>query len=176
MLKYSARARVMQILVGKSNSPGSMPKGGHETVEEMVEIEEGELIEKLGLAGDRWFGIESLDLPCGAKEVCDHKRHVSLINQSLEKVLRQAGFQIAIPDLRRNIVVEDFEVERLVGQEFFIGSCLLRGTRECHGCSRVEKLTGVSGLIKALHSRGGIRAEVLKSGRIKKGDFLRCIY
>lgn len=74
--------------------------------------------------------------------------------------------------LRRNIVTRGLRLDRLIGASFHIGeidAVELEGVRPCDPCGYLEELTR-PGLASELRTRGGLRARVLRGGRIAVGD------
>src|ERR671937_507550 len=61
---------------------------------------------------------------------------------------------------------------QLVGRRFWVGEVLCEGTRLCEPCQYLTELTGKP-LLRALVHRGGLRAEIVRGGRIRRGDRLR---
>ena len=111
-----------------------------------------------GLEGDRYF---------------DAKRkpgqQVTLIEREAVTALgRDYGVELAPGDARRNLVIEGVALNHLVGREFTIGDVRLKGIRLCEPCTHLQKLTGAKVLPGLVH-RGGLRAEILKSGELKPG-------
>ncbi|MBI4498858.1 MAG: MOSC domain-containing protein [Chloroflexi bacterium] len=71
--------------------------------------------------------------------------------------------------LRRNIVTRGIRLNDLIGTTFQIGGATLAGVRPCDPCRYLESLTR-PGILKALAFRGGLRARILRAGRIRVGD------
>ena len=98
------------------------------------------------------------------------KRQVTLIQQEhLDAIANILGKEIDAGMLRRNIVVGGINLLALKDQEFQIGSVVLRGTGNCHPCSRMEENLG-SGGYNAVRGHGGLTATVVASGKLKIGD------
>lgn len=89
-----------------------------------------------------------------------------------EVTLVEAEIAIALAiepgQLRRNIATWDLDLVDLVGVRFQIGVTELQGVRPCDPCRHLEELTR-PGLASALAGRGGLRARVLRGGRIAVG-------
>ena len=66
--------------------------------------------------------------------------------------------------MTRGIALND-----LVGRRFRVGDVECEGRRLCDPCSYLEKLTE-PGVLKGLVDRGGLRADILRGGRIAVGD------
>jgi MOSC domain-containing protein YiiM len=80
-----------------------------------------------------------------------------------------AALQIEAGYLRRNLVTQDIDLAALIGVSFQIGEAELLGVRPCDPCRHLEELTR-SGVAVALAGRGGLRAKVLRGGRVALGD------
>ena len=62
-------------------------------------------------------------------------------------------------------------LNHLVGRTFRVGDVLLRGCRLAEPCSYLASLTR-PGVSRALVHRGGLRADVLRSGTLRVGDVI----
>ncbi len=132
--------------------------------EEVKVIEEVEVIENKGLAGDHYKGKS------------DSKRHVTLIQaEHLAAVASMLGKETINPALtRRNIVVKGINLLALQGRQFQIGEAILETTGLCHPCSQMEKKLGEGGY-NAMRGHGGITTRVVKGGKIRLGDEVKMI-
>ena len=72
-------------------------------------------------------------------------------------------------EMRRNLVTRGVELNDLVGRRFRVGEVELIGRRPCEPCSHLQKITR-QGILRAFIHRGGLRADVLATGRIAIGD------
>jgi MOSC domain-containing protein YiiM len=100
----------------------------------------------------------------------DESRQVTLIEtEALEALQRDYGLELSPPESRRNIATRGVALNHLVGREFRLGQAVLKGIRLCEPCGHLERLAGKKVRDGLIH-RGGLRAEVLKSGRIRLGD------
>jgi MOSC domain-containing protein YiiM len=122
-------------------------------------VEEVEVIENKGLAGDHYKGK------------ADSKRQVTLMQaEHLDAVASMLGRASVSPVLtRRNIVVKGINLLALQGKKFQIGEVVLETTGLCHPCARMEKNLGEGGY-NAMRGHGGITARVVKGGKIGLGD------
>jgi len=78
-----------------------------------------------------------------------------------------------VPDEhRRNVVTRGIELNRLVRQEFTIGEIRCRGMRLCEPCTVVQRYAGRPVLRELVH-RGGLRADILADGTMRRGDTVR---
>lgn len=122
-------------------------------------------IRDVGLEGDRYASSEGTwsHWPGGG-------RQVTLIEEEILNALEQS-LGITGAQTRRNIVTQGVALNDLVGIEFTLGDVLMRGVRLCEPCAHLEKLT-VPGVVTALDNRGGLRADIIRGGRISVGDKL----
>ena len=134
----------------------------------MKSLREVQAVVGKGLEGDRYaakLGTYSNDPGSG--------RDVTLIEIEAIEALRR-DYQITLDAglTRRNIVTRHVCLNHLVGQEFSVGSVVLRGSRLCEPCAHMEKLTA-KGALRGLIHRGGLRAEIVKGGMIRVGDIVK---
>lgn len=130
---------------------------------DLIEVEKVNANTENGLEGDHYSGS-------------DGKRHVTLIQKehldAVSSILKMN--KIAPSILRRNIVVSGINLQALKEQKFAIGEAILETTGMCHPCSRMEQNLGEGGY-NAMRGHGGITARVVKTGQIKKDDFVRLV-
>jgi MOSC domain-containing protein YiiM len=130
-------------------------------------LREIEAVEGKGLEGDRYFAGTGT---YSAKQGGD--RNVTLIEaEAVEALDREYGVRMDPGETRRNIVTRGAALNHLVGWDFRVGDAVLRGIRLCEPCAHMEALSGKKARPGLVH-RGGLRACVLKSGRIRVGDHL----
>lgn len=114
-----------------------------------------------GLEGDRYrhaLGSFNREAP--------GTRQVTLINGLFFK---DSGFEYH--ESRRNIVTLGVELMDLIGKEFEIGGARMRGVKYCDPCLRPSALVKKKIAFRdVFHDRGGLVAEILKSGRIDNGS------
>lgn len=70
---------------------------------------------------------------------------------------------------RRNVETRGVDLDALVGQPFRVGEVELRGERPCEPCRYLDGVTGQRAR-SALQGRGGLRATVVRGGRLHVGD------
>jgi MOSC domain-containing protein YiiM len=131
----------------------------------MQTVERAMMVSGRGIRGDRYYyerGTWSKHPGSG--------RQVTLIeNEALETLQREHRITIGPALARRNIVTIGIALNHLVGREFRIGEIRLRGMRLCDPCAHLEKLS-VSGALRALVHRGGLRADILSDGVVRAGE------
>lgn len=113
-----------------------------------------------GLEGDRYFGGIGTwsDYPVAAG------RDLTLVEAEM---LEEVGLDAA--EARRNVVTRGVALGAFIGKRFRVGEVECYGDRICEPCSHLEQLTR-PGVLKALHHRGGLRADITRSGEIAVGD------
>ena len=119
------------------------------------EIPEVNLIEGWGLEGDahggRWH------------------RQVSLLSYDKITEFRNRGADVDFGALGESIIVEGIDFSKLpVGSRFLVGDVVLELTqigKECHSHCQIYQTMG-----DCIMPREGVFAEVVRGGRIKKGD------
>jgi hypothetical protein len=114
-----------------------------------------------GLEGDRYAargGTFSLNSAPGSGH------EVTLVDAA---ALWEAG--VSAGEARRNIVTSGIDLDDLIGARFTVGGAELAGRRRCEPCAHLQRLTRPE-VLRALVHRGGLRADVLRSGPIAVGD------
>jgi MOSC domain-containing protein YiiM len=118
-----------------------------------------------GLEGDRYFSGAGF---YSNKPGPD--RELTLIElETIEALRRDHAIALDLGEARRNVVTEGVPLNHLVGREFAVGSVIARGIRLCEPCAHLVEVTG-RGLLGPLVHRGGLRAQIARSGRICAGD------
>lgn len=85
-----------------------------------------------------------------------------------------ASCRLGAAEARRNLLTRGVDLNALVGREFRIGGARLRGQRLCDPCRHLEVLTRPD-VAAQLTGRGGLRADVLVGGLIRRGDVLEIL-
>ena len=81
--------------------------------------------------------------------------------------------KIPYKNFRRNIVTEGIRLNKLVNKEIVIGSVKIKVHDLCEPCKYLQDLLGQKDLVKNLVHKGGIRCEILTSGKISIGDIIK---
>ncbi len=134
--------------------------------EKMVSVREVRAIAGEGLEGDRYFEkIGTYSNNTGPD------RQITLIeHESVEALRRDLNIELDPIQTRRNIVTHGVPLNHLVGKQFKLGQdVVLRGIRLCEPCEHLESLT-LKGVRGGLVHRGGLRAEIIKGGKLKVND------
>jgi MOSC domain-containing protein YiiM len=126
-----------------------------------------EAIAGVGLDGDRYAA------GLGHYDDARVSRDLTLVeSEAIEALTREHGIELAPGETRRNITTRGIALNDLLGRRFFVGEVLCQGTRLCEPCQYLADLTGKP-LLRALVHRGGLRADILDGGEIRRGDTVR---
>ena len=100
-------------------------------------------------------------------------RDLTLIEaEAIEALPRDQGIELVAGETRRNLTTRGIGLNELVGRYFWVGDVLCAGMRLCEPCQYLANLTGKP-LVRALVHRGGLRADILRGGVIRRGDSVR---
>jgi hypothetical protein len=121
-----------------------------------------------GLEGDRYFSGEGTfyqERKIG--------QDVTLIEaEAIEGLASEEAIELSPGQARRNVVTRGVALNDLLGRRFSLGEAVCVGRRLCDPCQYLEQLTK-PGVLKGLANRGGLRADVVKTGSIEVGSEVR---
>jgi MOSC domain-containing protein YiiM len=107
-----------------------------------------------GLTGDRYNG----------------RGDITLIEaEALEGLREDTGIELSPAEVRRQILVRGIRLNDLVGKRFRVGEMEAVGAEWCEPCNHIQSLT-YPGVLKGLVHRGGLRADIVRPGRVAVGD------
>ena len=133
-----------------------------------ADVEPREAVEAVagrGLRGDRYFEDRGT-FSGGASD----GRDLTLVEaEAVEAIEREAGVHLEPGAHRRNVTTRGVALNHLVGERFRVGEAVCEGVRLCEPCDHLESLSE-PGVREALVHRGGLRADVVESGRVAVGD------
>ena len=129
----------------------------------MIGISSIEAIAKKGLVNDRHF-----------KESNNAQCQVTLIeSENINYYNKKFRTSIAYIDFRRNIITRGIKLNELVGKEFLIGEVKVKAHDLCRPCKYLQQTLKQDNIIKEFLLKGGLRCEILTSGKISIGDTLK---
>jgi MOSC domain-containing protein YiiM len=135
----------------------------------MKAVSTAEAVEGRGLLGDRYErGAGTFSNPSGGGY------DLTLVEAEALEELSAKGVDLSPIEARRNIVVRGIALDDLIGRRFRVGEVECFGQRRCEPCSHLERLTR-PGVLRGLVHRGGLRADILSSGRIRTGDSVEAL-
>jgi len=134
----------------------------HELEGECRPVEDVEALAGQGLRGDRYCA----DAPREQGE----GRDITLIQaEALEGLHEEHGIELSGAESRRNVLTRGIDLNALVGRRFTVGEAECVGIELCEPCNHLQKMTQ-PGVLRGLVHRGGLRADVVRDGRIAVGD------
>ena len=102
------------------------------------------------------------------------KRQVTLIEiENINHFNNISNTNIHPVDFRRNIITENVRLNELVGKEFFVGNIKLKGHDLCRPCKYLQDKLKQNNFVKEFLHTGGLRCEILTSGKINVGDIIK---
>ena len=134
----------------------------HERLPEPVEAVEA--VPGSGLRGDRYFAQAG-----GHAEGKD----ITLIEaEAIEGFRADTGLELTAAEMRRQVLTRGVGLNDLVGKRFRVGEVECVGRILCEPCNHIQSLTR-PGVLRGMVHRGGLRADMLRGGRIEVGDATR---
>jgi MOSC domain-containing protein YiiM len=107
-----------------------------------------------GVRGDRYFGARNLTL---------------IEAEALEGLLEDTGIELSAAESRRQVLTRGVRLNDLAGKRFSVGEVECIGEEWCEPCNHLQRLTR-PGVLRGLVHRAGLRADILRGGRIAVGD------
>jgi MOSC domain-containing protein YiiM len=122
----------------------------------MIEMSEIECVAGRGIRGDRYFDFKG-----------DYKGQITFFSLEVFDELCSAMQIQASPSLaRRNVITHGVDLNELIGQEFELQGIRFFGMEECRPCYWMDRAFA-PGTQEFLKGRGGLRAKILTSGRLR---------
>ena len=130
----------------------------------IVSVNEVEAIKGKGLIGEKHF-----------KEDNKKRSQITLIEiENINHYNKITGTKIPAINFLRNIVTEGIRLNVLVGKEFFIGKVKVKAHDLCRPCKNLQEFLQQENTVKELLYTGGLRCEILSSGKIFIDDQIIC--
>ena len=124
------------------------------------EVNEIEVLSGKGVLGDRHFHEDN-----------NYKGQLTLIEkENIDYYNNKYKTKIPYIDFRRNIVTEGIELNSLIEKEIKIGTIKILPYQLCKPCLHLEQMLNSKNILKEFPIKGGLRCEVLVSGKVKIGD------
>jgi len=139
--------------IGVTNSKGNQIKN----------VNEVEALKGKGLLNDRKF-----------RENNQKQCQITLIEvENINYFNNKSKTNIPPVNFRRNIITENVKLNDLVGKIFFIGNVKLKAHDLCRPCKYLQDKLNQNNFIKEFLYKGGLRCEILTSGKISVGDIIK---
>tara|TARA_B100001146_G_scaffold16937_1_gene13382 strand:- start:216 stop:656 length:441 start_codon:yes stop_codon:yes gene_type:complete len=135
--------------------------GIHESKgDEVRAIDTVEAIKGKGLVNNRHF-----------KENNEKKSQITLIEiENINYYNNISKTLIPSINFRRNIITSGIKLNELLNKEFYIGKVRVKAHDLCRPCKYLQELLKQNNIIKEFLHKGGLRCEILTSGKICIGD------
>ena len=135
--------------------------GIHESKgDEVRAIDTVEAIKGKGLVNNRHF-----------KENNEKRSQITLIEiENINYYNKISKTLIASINFRRNIITSGIKLNELLNKEFYIGKVRVKAHDLCRPCKYLQELLKQNNIIKEFLHKGGLRCEILTSGKICIGD------
>ena len=116
-----------------------------------------------GIVNDRYYG-----------NFKEKKEQVTLINlEEINNFNNQTKQSIDAKNFRRNIIVSGINLNELINKKIIINEVTLRICEICQPCRYLQDRLKIPGLVKMLVNKSGVRAEILTSGSLSVGDYIK---
>ncbi len=135
------------------------PAGTHELIEQQEIV----CVAGRGVAGDRFFDYKE-----------NHAGQITFFaSEVFAEVCARLGVAGKHPGLtRRNVITSGIDLNTLIGREFTLQGVRFCGTEECRPCYWMDQAIA-PGAEAALRDRGGLRARILTTGRLRTDAEIR---
>ena len=126
----------------------------------IVNVNEVEAIKGRGLVDESHF-----------KENNEKRCQITLIEiENINHYNKLTGTTIPAISFLRNIVTQGIRLNELVGKEFLIGKVKVKAHDLCRPCKYLQESLQQKNVVKELLYTGGLRCEILSSGKIYVDD------
>ena len=126
----------------------------------IVSVNEVEAIKGKGLIGEKHF-----------KEDNKKRSQITLIEiENINHYNKITGTMIPAINFLRNIVTQGIRLNALISKEFFIGNVKVKAHDLCRPCKNLQEFLQQKNTVKELLYTGGLRCEILSSGKIFIND------
>ena len=132
-----------------------------------------------GSKGDKVRAIDAVEAVRGKglvynrhfKENNEKKCQITLIEiENIDYYNKISKTQIPPINFRRNIVTSGIRLNELLNKEFYIGKVRVKAHDFCKPCKYLQELLKQNNIIKEFLHKGGLRCEILSSGKICIGN------
>ena len=137
-------------------------KNNNQNIEEVSFVK---VLANKGIVGDRHFN-----------EYNSPYNQITLIeSENIDYYNKKYDQNISYLDFRRNIVTKGIRLNDLVGKKISVGGVKIEVIDLCRPCRYLQEKLGQDNIIKEFLRRGGLRAHILNSSKIKIWDTIELI-
>ena len=125
-----------------------------------IEVQSVDCIAGRGIRDDRFFEYKK-----------NYKGQITFFAlEVFEELCRALNIRDASPSLlRRSVITRGIDLNTLIGQEFEVQGVRFYGTGECRPCYWMNRAIA-AGAEDFLNGRGGLRAEILSDGVLRRSS------
>jgi MOSC domain-containing protein YiiM len=135
-------------------------------------VDEAHALAGRGLAGDRYAAKAGTFTP---RASTGDGYDLTLVQaEVLDELVLAEDRRLGYAEARRNLITRGLDLNALVGRRFKVGEVECLGQRLCEPCAHLELLT-TKGVLRGLIHRGGLRADILTDGYIRRGSAIETI-
>ena len=129
----------------------------------IINVNSVEVIKGKGIVDDRKFSENN-----------KKKRQITFVEiENINYFNNISKTNISPLNFRRNIITENIKLNDLVEKEFFIGNVKLKAHDLCRPCKYLQDKLKQNNFVKEFLYKGGLRCEILTSGRINIEDIIK---
>ena len=122
-----------------------------------------EALKGKGLQNDRKFSENN-----------QKERQITLIEiENINHFNKISKTNIPAVDFRRNIITKNIKLNDLLDKEFFVGNVKLKAHDLCRPCKYLQEKLKQENFIKEFLHTGGLRCEIMSSGKISIDDLIK---
>ena len=136
-----------------------------DSLHNLGEAKKIELLAGKGIIGDRHF-----------RDKNNPKNQLTLIeSENIDYYNKKFDVQIPYINFRRNIITKGIKLNDLIGKQLIIGEVRVRGNDLCRPCKHLQEILNRKDIIKEFLKKGGLRCEILTSGKMEVGDKIKIL-
>ncbi len=123
------------------------------------------LIKNKGIINDRYF-----------ENFKKNYEQVTFIeSEKIDDFNKKTKQKLEYKDFRRNIITSGINLNEAVNKNIQINNVVFKVHQLCQPCKYLQDKLGIENLVKLLAYKSGVRAEILKSGKISNYDQIKII-
>ena len=131
--------------------------------DKITEVDSVEAVAGKGLKSDRFYKNDN-----------NKKSQITIIEkENIDDLNKLTNSYIPYQNFRRNIITEGVKLNNLLNKEIMIGNVKLKAHDLCQPCKYLQDILKKENLVKYLLNKGGLRCEILTSGKISVGDVIK---